>query len=247
MYVETVAPLRGRLARGLGGLLALMTASVPCAWASPEIQHWQTDNGAQVYFVHAGDLPMVDVRVVFHAGSARDHGNAGLARLTNQVLFLGADGLSADQIAERFDAVGAGVGNGSERDMAWVSLRSLTRPESLGPALETLAQVLAQPEFPAADFERERKHALVAIEQQKQSPEAVAERAFYAALYGDHPYASPPLGTAASVKALTREDLRTFYRRYYVGRNAVVAVVGDLSRTEAQQLAQRLVGGLAAG
>jgi zinc protease len=247
MSVEIITASHGRLARGLGALLGLMMAAVPCAWAGPEIQHWQTDNGAQVYFVHAGDLPMVDVRVVFHAGSARDGGKAGLARLTNQTLFLGAGGLSADRIAERFDAVGASVGNGSERDMAWVSLRSLTRPESLGPALETLALALGQPRFPATDFERERKHALVAIEQQRQSPEAVADRAFYAALYGDHPYASPPLGTTASVKALTREDLRAFYQRYYVGRNAVVAVVGDLSRTQAQQLAQRLVGALPAG
>ncbi|MGV6827575.1 MAG: insulinase family protein, partial [bacterium] len=55
---------------------------VPLVQASPDVQTWQTKNGAKVVYVHAPELPMVDVRVVFDAGSARDGELAGLASFT---------------------------------------------------------------------------------------------------------------------------------------------------------------------
>jgi zinc protease len=229
------------------GLLVGLLLLVRPAQANPDIEHWQTGNGAEVYFVRAPGLPMVDLRVVFHAGSARDGAKPGVAALTNRMLMLGAGGLSADDVARRFDDAGANVENGSERDMAWVALRSLTASAQLGPVSRTLAQVLAHPDFPAADLERERKHQLVAIKSQEQSPSGVANKAFYRAVYGDHPYGSPPLGTKASVQALTRADVAAFYQRYYVARNAVVAIVGDLDRKAAAALAETVVGGLPRG
>lgn len=47
----------------------LLTCSV---MASPQIENWQTDNGMRVYFVQASELPMLDIRLVFDAGAARD-------------------------------------------------------------------------------------------------------------------------------------------------------------------------------
>ena len=190
---------------------------------------------------------MVDVRVVFDAGSARDGEHAGLASLTNQMLSQGAANLDADGIAARFDSLGAQFGASSLRDMAVLSLRSLTEPKLLQPALATLADIVQRPTFPANALSRERKQVLVALRDEEQSPDAVAAKAFYAALYPDYPYGTPELGTAASVKGLTRAELRDFYRRYYVARNAVVAIVGDVDRAQAAVLAERIVGGLPAG
>lgn len=224
----------------------LMLGSAPVG-AVPPIQHWQTGNGARVYFVPTPQLPIVDVRVVLDAAASRDGDKPGLAVLTNGLLAEGAGDLSADTIAERLDAVGADLSNDALRDMAIVSLRSLSEPAMLRPALETLALVLGRPTFPQDAFERERARMLVALEQQKQSPDDIAEKAFYAALYDTHPYASPVLGTEAAVKALTADDVRAFYRRLYVGRNAVVALVGDLTREQAQAVAEQVVGGLPAG
>ena len=108
-------------------------------WAGPEIQTWETTNGARVWFVAAPDLPIVDARVVFDAGSARDAKQPGLARLTNGVMTDGAGQWNADQIAERLESVGAELGNGAARDMAWVSMRSLKQKRALDTAVETLA------------------------------------------------------------------------------------------------------------
>lgn len=227
-------------------LLLGLWAVLP-AQAMEPIQHWVTDTGARVYFVPAPELPMVDVRVVFDAGSARDAGHPGLARLTNALLDQGAGDLNADAIAERLESVGARLQTGSQRDMAWVALRSLSSEQHLQPAMEVYRKVIAAPAFSEQDFERERRRALVGLQQARQQPGEVASRAFYAGLYGEHPYATPSEGTLESVQALQREQLRAFHRRYYVARNAVIAIVGDLDRARAEQLAVAVSGGLPAG
>lgn len=217
------------------------------AQANPEIQHWRTDNGARVYFVHAAELPMVDIRVVFDAGAARDGDRPGLAMLTNAMLEEGAGGLDADTIALRFDNLGANFSSSSHRDMATVGLRSLTRPDLLQPALETFTTVLSQPDFPADALERVRRQMLTSLQYQEQQPGEIASKALYRNLYGDHPYASPADGTRQSVNAISREEVKAYHRDYYVARNAVVAIVGDLERAAAERLAEATVGELPAG
>ncbi|PKM44925.1 MAG: peptidase M16 [Gammaproteobacteria bacterium HGW-Gammaproteobacteria-1] len=227
-------------------LIVIMLCWSGLAAALPQIEHWQTTNGARVYFVAAHELPMVDIRVVFDAGSARDT-VPGVASLTAGLLAEGAGSLDADAIAERFDALGARFGANASRDNISVSLRSLTDPALLQPAVDTLALLLRAPSFPADAFERERNRTLVALRAQEQSPGALADRAFHQALYGEHPYARPTLGTTASVTALTRDDVLTHYRHYFMGRNAIVVIVGDLNRTAAEILSETVAGRLPPG
>jgi zinc protease len=225
------------------GLWALAATT----YAQPPIEHWQTDNGARVYFSHAGELPMIDIRVVFDAGGARDGVNKGLAVLTNAMLAEGAGGLSAEAISERFENQGAQFEYRALRDMAWVSVRSLSEQANLKQALETLALVLAKPDFPESAFERQRSRLLVALAQKRQSPSDVVDEAFYQAAYGDHPYASDPNGTPETLKALKEQDLSQFHRRYYVAGNAVVAMIGDLSNAEAHTVGNAVVARLSQG
>jgi len=230
---------------GLWSALALMISAI--AHAGLPIQSWQSANGARVYFVPAPELPIVDVQIVFDAGSARDGAKPGLAMLTNALLDSGTTMLSADTVAERLDAVGAQLGSGAARDMAWLSLRSLADPHYLTPAVDTLIQLLREPAFAEDALERERKRMIAALRERAQSPAAIAEQAFYKALYGEHPYASPPEGSEASLNTIQREEVQDFQRRYYGAANAVVAIVGALNRASAERLATALVGQLPAG
>lgn len=227
------------------GLAALLLSSL--AAASPDIQHWTTSNGARVYFVAAPQLPMIDIRVTFNAGSARDGNKPGLAMLTNGMLEEGAGKLDANAIAEHFDSLGASTGFDSLRDMATASLRSLTDEKLLTPAVETFALLLREPSFPVDALERVRKQMLVGLRHESQSPASLGSQAFHEALYGDHPYASHSSGTMASVRTLRRKDVIDYHRRYYVGNNAVVAIVGAVSHEQAAQLAEQVVGNLPAG
>ena len=219
----------------------------PSLLAGVNIQHWTTDNGARVYFVAAPELPMVDLQIIFDAGAARDKEKAGTAVLTNGLLAEGAGDLNANQISERFDELGARFGYDAQRDMANLTLRSLSDDKVLNRALDTMALVLSQPTFPKEAFERERKRMLIGLEQRKQSPGALADEAFYKAVFKSHPYAVMPSGYEDTVGSLTIDDLKAFYKRYYVASNAVIAIVGDLDRSEAEQVAATIVAQLPQG
>jgi zinc protease len=226
---------------------ALLLVSLTAA-AAPKIEHWTLKNGARVYFVESHNLPMVALNVVFDAGAARDpQGRNGLAMLTNHLLDEGTGELDADAVAAAFEDLGAEFGTSSDRDMAGVSLRSLSDRQLLDPALDLLARLIAAPSFPETSLERERARALLGLKQAEQSAGDVADKAFYAQLYRGHPYALPPEGSAAGLTAVTRADLVAFHARHYVGRNAVLALIGDLDRHAAKAIAERVLGRLPAG
>ena len=227
--------------------LILFLCIASTAYATPKIQHWETENGARVYFVAEPVLPMVDVRVVFDAGAARDGKNGGVALMTNGMIPEGAGGWDANTIAERFEGVGARLGNSSHRDMSVFSVRTLTEKALFDQAIDTFSTLLNKPTFPQDAFEREKKRLLISLEQKKQSPDAISDEALFKNLYAGHPYASMPSGTTETVSALRRQDLRGFYQQYMVARNAIVVIVGDLERNEAEALAKRVIGDLPEG
>lgn len=226
---------------------ALVCIAAPAALASPAIQTFETSNGARVLFVEAPEIPIVDVRAVFAAGSARDGGAKGLANLANGLLREGAGELDADAFSERLGATGARLEIGAARDMAYASLRTLADPQNADPALALFTDALARPRFDADAIERLKARVLVSLRHRQQSPARVAEDAFYAAVYPDHPYGSPPDGTETSVAALEREDIIAFHARHYVARNLVVAIVGAVDLERARAIAERVTSALPAG
>ena len=230
--------------RILGFLLLIITQA---GFAAAKIEQWQTPQGSRVYFVQAGALPMADIQVVFDAGSARDGQQFGLAALTSALLDTGAGPWNADQIAQRFESVGANFGTGVSSDMATLTLRTLTEPALFDKALETMHAILTDPKFGRADFLREQNRTLAAIKQREESPAEVASEAFSNKLYGSHPYAHPDSGVKETVGKLRTADLLKFYRQYYVANNALVAIVGNLTKQQAEQTAAKLLAGLPAG
>lgn len=211
------------------------------------VQHWKTSQGVPVYFVEVPTLSIVDVALIFDAGAARDGQKGGLAYLTNALFSEGTQKYSADQVAENFDAVGAQFNASSQRDMAMLSLRTLSDPKLLLPAIETLTDILNQPIFPEAGFQRKKQNMLTALKSQEQDPAQVANRAFYSTIYRDQPYANWVLGSEKTLKDLTLEEVKSFYTQFYVANNAVVAIVGDLSAAEANAIAEKMTKALSVG
>lgn len=221
--------------------------AAPLSRRSFAIQHWTTSNGTRVYFVEARELPMLDVRLVFDAGAARDGDKGGLASVANRMLDDGTTTRDASAIARGFESVGAEFSAGSYRDMAVAELRVLSDPAFRDPALEVFTDVVANAAYPADAFARARKSSEIGQQQQEQSPAALAGRLFYKGLYGDHPYAHPPTGTRESLDKITRDDLAAFHARHYVARNLTLALVGAATRAEAEAIAERISGALPAG
>ena len=88
---------------------------------------------------------------------------------------------------------------------------------------------------------------MAGIKQQEESPGALASIAFYKALYASHPYAHSESGDIKTVSGFKTEDVKRFYKKYYVAANAIVVIVGDVSKEQAEQTAEKLLSGLPLG
>jgi zinc protease len=223
---------------------AMLVAAAPAQAILP-IQHWQAASGARVYFVENRDLPMVDVSVEFAAGAGYDQpAKSGVASMTQRLLKSGADGMSEDDVSRRVADIGAQLGGRFDADRAGLSVRTLSSARERKQALDILARSLRAPAFPAEVLEREKVRLIGSLKEADTKPDTIVSRAFYRLAYGEHPYALRSSGEVDSVKGITREDLLAFHRRHYAARNAVVALIGDVTRAEAEAIAEELTRGL---
>ena len=215
------------------------------AHAGVDIQHWQAKSGARVLFVENHDLPMLDVAVWFDAGSRRDvPEKAGRAGLVSHMMQLGAAGMGEEEIAKKLADIGAEMGAGFDRDRSGYSLRTLSSPREREQALSVMAAVLQHPDFPETVLAREKTRLIAGLKEAETKPESIADKAFYKAVYGDHPYALPESGEVDTVAKLKRQDLLNFYQGHYIASQSVVVMIGDLKRAEAEAIAERLTAGL---
>ncbi|MEY3244350.1 MAG: hypothetical protein RJB20_590 [Pseudomonadota bacterium] len=229
-------------------LSAAILMSALSAQAAVNIQHWQTNSGAEVYFVENHDLPIVDLSVNFAAGSARDTAEkSGLAGITRYMTTLGAAGMSDEIIANKLADIGAVLGGEFDGDRAALKLRTLSSEREQKQALDVFGKILQKPDFPAAVLAREKARIISGLEESATQPEGMVNKAFMKALYGTHPYSLDESGEIATVAKLSVADLQAFYQQYYRANGAVIAMMGDLSRTQAEAIAESMVSGLPKG
>ena len=213
--------------------------------AAVKIQQWQTSAGAEVYFVENHDLPIVDLSVNFAAGSARDSAEkSGLAGITRYLMALGAAGMSDEVIANKMADIGAVLGGDFDVDRAAFKLRTLSSPREQSQALEIFTKVLQKPDFPEAVLSREKARIISGLQESATQPESMSSKAFMTAMYGKHPYALDDSGEVETVSNIKRDDLLDFYNKHYGAKGAVIAVIGDLTRDQANTIAENISNGM---
>jgi zinc protease len=215
------------------------------AEAGVKIQHWQTSTGAEVYFVENHDLPIIDLSVNFAAGGAHDTPEkSGLAGITKYMMTLGAAGMSDEVIANKMADVGAILGGNFDADRASFSLRTLSSERELTQALEVFAKVLQKPDFPEAVLIREKARIISGLQESATQPESISNKAFMKALYVRHPYSSDESGEVDTVAIINRDDLLNFYNKFYSAKGAVIAMIGDLTREQANIMVESITSGM---
>ncbi|KTD49851.1 zinc protease (peptidase, M16 family) [Legionella rubrilucens] len=201
---------------------------------------WETSHGAKVVFYQANEVPMLDINVAFAAGSAYDDRQFGLASLTASMLDQGSGRLDASQIAETIADTGAQYNYETSRDMAVFRLKTLTSEAALKQSVDAFSLIINKPAFRQEAFNRQKNQLLMTIAQMQESPDDVANMTFFKQLYKNHPYAHPVNGTTETVRMLNAWQVRNFYKRYYVGANAVIVLVGAIDEEKAHQITEQL-------
>jgi len=208
----------------------------------PEIQQRTLKNGMKVMLAQRPDVPTVVMNMMFDAGYSTDQMTSpGTASLAMNLLDEGTKNLNALQISEQLDMLGAGIGSYSDLDMSYISLNTLKG--SLEESLDLYADVIINPAFPQAEFDRLKKEQLNNIKREKSIPIQMAIRSFPKFLYGeDHPYSQPLTGSGYenTVEKLQKSDLEKFHSDFIRPNNATLVVVGDITMDELEtKLEQR--------
>jgi predicted Zn-dependent peptidase len=209
----------------------------------PPVQKLRLGNGLPVMLVLSREVPVVQVNVVVRAGAGADPlDKPGLASLSADMLDEGAGTASALQISDEVDYLGAELQAEAGWDATTVGLHVPVK--RLERALAILADVVQRPTFPAAELDRLRKERLTELLQARDEPRAIASVALARALYGSkHRYGTMTLGTEASVRRFSRDDLAGFHARAFRPNNAAVIVVGDVTAAWVQPLLEKAFGG----
>jgi zinc protease len=187
-------------------------------------------------------LPLATVIAVVDAGaSVEPAGKEGVASLTARLLPEGAAGLDGAALTDRFERIGTSVESNADWDITAVSLTALTK--QLPEALAHLRDLLRAPDFPDREVARLKEERLAELLQQRAEPRGLADEQFARALYQPSArYSSPADGDAASVRGLTRDDVRAFYAARYRPEATTLVVAGDVTMAQAGALADALFG-----
>ena len=208
----------------------------------PVPSSFQLPNGLTVFVNERAGLPVVAATLVVKTGSgANPTDKPGLANFTAAMLDQGTASRSAPQIADEVAGLGGSLTTASTMDATQVSVRSLRR--TFPALLEVMSDVVRRPSFPAAEIDRQRASRLASLVQQRENPNAVAATVVAAALYGpSHPYGYTELGTEASNRAMTRDDLEGFWRQNFVSNNTALVVSGQIAEAELRPMIEKAFG-----
>ncbi|MDB3869422.1 insulinase family protein [Candidatus Thioglobus sp.] len=228
-------------------LLILFLLLITQANAKVNIDQWTTPEGAKVLFTQTKGLPMLDVALNFDAASSRDGDKHGLASFTSSLIGTASKYHTEEQIINQFESLGTEFSSTSLKDMSIISMRSLTRHDILQSSLNLFTEVVSKVDYQQRYLSREKKQTLRAIEAAKQSPGSIANKRFNELVFGQHPYAHKKIGSKESLEKINLEDLNQHYKRYYVAKNLTIALVGDISKTKAMQIARQISHGLNSG
>lgn len=235
---STAAPKPGtdKTAGAVHGNRAIPPVGQLAALEFPKVTHARLGNGIVIEYVQRKGVPVTQVALAFDAGNAADAPQGrGLAAMTMAMLEEGTSSLSAQQLSEVKERLGAGISASSDNDRSYVFLNALS--PNLSPSLDLMSDIVRHAAFRPDDIERIRSQMLTGIAATQKDPTRAARRLLPIVLYGaSHPYGGPPGGDPAAVGKFTRADMIGFEQRWLRPDNAKIYVVSDRPLSEVQPL-----------
>ena len=199
-------------------------------------------NGITLLIVENQAANLVAGRFFFNnAGSIiENRDRAGISNLVASVITKGTRNLSALEIAEQVESIGASLGADAGTDYFLFSLKAVSG--DFAPILKLLAEIIRFPSFPEDEVELERKLTLQSIRSQKEQPFNVAFDALRRNIYGEHPYGVSILGTEDTVSQLDRETLQQYHQTYFRPDNLTISISGRITKEETVRLVEEVFG-----
>jgi zinc protease len=150
---------------------------------------------------------------------------AGITHFIEHLIFKGTEKVGANEMATRIENMGGSINAFTSYDNTVYHIVVPTRAFQEG--LELLVDAVFNPFFPEDEVTKENKVVLEEIKMGEDDPQRKLFKELFAVAYDGKPYGRPIIGYEETVKAITRDDIRRYYKTHYTPENMVVVIVGD--------------------
>lgn len=202
--------------------------------ALPARSEWRLSNGLTVVLVTDRRVPLVTARLSIPGGDAAVAAeDAGLAGALAELLTDGTAEKTSKEIAEAAELFGGSLSASAEPDA--IVLRASALADKAGAMASLLAEVARSPSFPEAEVALRRANMREELAASRAESDFLAGVAFYKKIFRGHPY-GVTAPTDASIGRIDRARVAAAYKRLFTPSGALLVLVGDLSRREAEAL-----------
>ena len=210
----------------------------------PRPQEADLANGLHLIVLEDRRLPQITFNIIIPgAGGYFDPPDkVGLASYTASLMREGTKTRTSPQISEALETIAAALNVGSGMSGTSASVSGSALSENFDKLMDLTADVLLNPLFDPAEWERFKTRTKAGLIQQRTQPGFLALETFNRVVFGSHP-AARVSATAATLDAITPEALVEFYRTHYVPDHAAIAFAGDISLAEARKLVETKLAG----
>lgn len=190
-------------------------------------QSTRLKNGLTVISEQVPGFRSVSIGLWIKAGSRDENRRqAGLTHFLEHLVFKGTESRSARDIAEEFDAIGGELNAFSSKEYTCLYARVLD--QHLDTAIDVLSDLALNPVFRQADIDAERQVVLEEINMHEDAPAEKVHDLFDASLFQGHPLGRRIIGNEKAINALTRDDIKAYWKSRYSPPNMVIAAAGNV-------------------
>ncbi len=222
-FVKTASKIDRSKAPALKGELS---------FTPPSISKDELANGMDVFHIYQDELPMAQFSIRLKGGMLLDQPDkVGTSALLDNMMMEGTANKTPQELQEAIGQLGASVRVFTSQEYMTISGSCLAK--NYEKVLALVHEVITEPRWDAAEFERVKSSALNAIQQSNANPNAIAQKVFNKVLYGeDHIFANPVSGTTQSVQNITLDDLKTYYENNFSPSIASFHFVGAIKQSD---------------
>jgi len=206
-----------------------------------DVERVELPNGLVLLLSENHSIPSVSINTILRTGSRFESDDkAGLASLTGALLDSGTTSKTSQQIAETIEAAGGQLATFGDYQSSGVVVRLLSRDTLLG--LEVTADLLMNATFPDDKVHQDIDRRVAQIKARLDIPRTQASDAFNEIVFKGSPQHRPPIGYSDTLRALTRDDVEAFYRRYYAPQATMMSIAGDIDKKAIRSSIEKLFG-----
>lgn len=193
----------------------------------PGIKRIVLPNRLTLLLMEDRSLPVVSINVAIKAGlRAQDTKDNGISNITANMLTGGTQYKSKKELVDSLELMGVNFKAYSGNDAIDISLEFLSKDTNK--VIDLLRQLLFYPKFPNRELQIEKSLVYTKLKDEEDDIFDIARKLLKKNLLQKHPYGFDPLGTVDGIKGISRNDVLSFHKRFFVPNNMVIALYGDI-------------------